>query len=431
MTFENTLQYVTFADRTQVENRIEDYDTLMVTSHLLAGGKKAVTSLLHNLIDSHDLEYYINPTVTEFQLGDNFRNPDGSLREWHSKLISELGEPFSQLASGRDNIRWEHLDAEEKENAIESICNFQCNFVGEAVEEEMGKYANILSNLDLSPRAVIPWYTLIRDYEDISDNEEIIRLSRESCDLPLKPCIHTTADFISDVNARRSLANHVGDLDLHECFIWIDNLDKNFEEVTARTYRNVAHLTALISEEGVDPQFLFGDFYSNILYYFGLRGTSYGTYFRESSAEKVERVPGGGSLQRYYYDSVKEFLSVPVSVTLGRITREPIPDFDGFSDWDDLLQVGEDHDFLKNHYILTRKSHKNKIHNQNLSTVIEELEEDFDRYDPLLDGLDATNKNVDHLEKWIDGVNQFETDYEDIFERVVEETRQLPTSNWA
>lgn len=436
MSFENTLQYVTFSDRTQVKNLNTNYDTLMATSHLLAGGKKAVTSLIHNLIESEGLEYYINPTVTEFQAGRNFRNPDGTIREWHSKLIDELGEPFTKLRSEWDNIQWGDLNPEQKQNAIESICDFQTNFVDKSVEDEMDKYSDALDDsygfggTDLSPRAVIPWYTQIEDYEDITDNGDIIERCMEYSDLPVKPCLHTTIDFISDVTARSTLADFISTIDVPETFIWIDSLDKNTDEVDARTYRNVTHLVASISDEGVDPHFLFGDFFSNILYYFGLRGTSYGTFFRESYAEKMERKAGGGMLQRYYYNPIKEFLSVPVSVSLGQISREPIPEYDGISDWDDLLREGEDYDFLKNHYIKTRESHKNQILNQDLSTIVEELEENHSRYEPILEGLEATNKNVIHLEKWVDGIELFEQDYEDMYENKITETQSLSASNW-
>ncbi|WP_336361810.1 hypothetical protein [Haladaptatus sp. ZSTT2] len=424
MKFENSLQYVTFADRTQVENRTDDYDSLILPSHLLSGGKKAVTALLKNLIEDDGVEYYIDPTASQFRRGRNFRNADDSLKAWHSKLVAELGYPFTLLQGDEKNIIYQELDRTDRIGAIESVCDFQQSFVANSVEENVGKY-EIIDTSNLYPRAIIPWYTKVHNYEELAINKEIISHSIDYCDLPVKPCIHITMEFLRDANARNAISELVKEFELAEVFLWIDDFDKTEANVT--DYFNAIDLVAKVSTGGVRPHFLFGNYFSNLLFFFGLRGTSYGTYFRESSAEKTENYSGGGgNLQRFYFDPVKDFLSIPDAIDIAKEGGADTPTFSQLTSWDDLYRLGEDHDFLKNHFIKTKKGHKELILSNELEPLLEELNECYDTYDNLLSKR-KTNKNVSHLKKWRDGIQLFIKNHPDVFEEKMEEAIQLQT----
>lgn len=404
MSFENTLQYVTFADRTQIENRIDNYDTVMLSSKMLAGGKKAVPALLYNLVEEHDLEYYINPSSAQYRRGSNFRS-GGDVKAWDSKLIDELGHPFERLRDEKSNIIYSKLSDSDKQAVVESVCEFQGEFVPSAVEENVGKYSPV-STADLSPRAVIPIYTKIDNYIDLELNREIIEMANAYSDLPIKPCIHVTKSFLTDINHRISIADLSDEFNLSEIFLWIDNLKK--QEVGVQTYMNVIDTVARISEKNVDPHFMFGDFFSNLLYYFGLRGTSYGTYYRESSTEKTGDGPSGGgaNLQRFYFDPAKEFLSIPDAIVLGRQTNADIPPHLSLNSWDELYKAGEDHDFLKNHFIKTKEAHKQMILNSSLDDILDDLGSSYELYSNQIASR-QTYKTVDHLRNWKEAINLF------------------------
>lgn len=421
MSFENTLWYVTFADRPQVEARIDNYDSLLIPSHLLAGGKKSVPALLKNLIEAENIEYYIDPSITEFRRGNSFRKADDSIKQWHSKLIDELGDPISDVLDTEDNLVYEVMDASERAIAVQSVCEFQENFVADAVEDSVGKYEDVGVE-DVAPRAVIPWYTRIADYPHLSVNRELIELSKESTDLPLKPVLHVTKEFIRDLNARKALAELVEEVEIPETFLWVDDLKKG--STSRQEYLDVMDLVTRISGNNVDPHFMFGDYFSNLLFFFGLRGTAYGTYYREHKTEKVARGGGGGSLQRYYYDPIKEFINIADSVQLGTSNDADIPDFDEMSEWGDLFRKGTDHDFLKYHYIKTRALHKERILSNNLNSLISELDYAYNTYSGQLTDL-QTVKTAEHLNTWTESLEVFIEDNSELVESLVEEARSL------
>lgn len=428
MSFENTLQYVTFADRTQVENRTDDYDTLLVTSHLLAGGQKAVPTLLKKIIEEKNVEYYVDPSSTEFRHGRNFRDSDGSLREWHSKLVDALGDPFEQLREEQQNFVFEDLSSDEQQEAVRAVCDFQDSFVKRLVEQEAGKYFEVLNMGDLGPRAIVPPYVLINDYGEVLINEEVIQLANRFSERQLKPCVHVTKGFIDGVDARKAIVESISGFDIPEVFIWIDGLSKT--ETTVDDYVNTIRLVGRFSKAGIDPHFLYGDFFSNLLYYFGLRGTSYGTYYRESNSEEWGQGGGsGGTLQRFYFDPVKDFLSIPDTIALAQQRGEQLPNHGMLNTWESLFEAGEDHDFLKNHYIKTRKEHKRNVQSEDIGEQMEEITRQNRRYGQLL--LDVgTNKDADHLRKWHGSILQFESEYNNEYEELIEMTRQLPATSW-
>lgn len=404
MKFENTLQYVTFADRTQVEYRVDCYDSLLLSSHLVTGGKKAVTTLLQKLVTEKDVEYYINPSSTHFRRGSNFRKSNGDIKQWHSKLISELGEPFERLKDRDDNLRYEDLTDEDFNEAAQSVCEFQEEFVPEVVEENAGKYVSVDTDL-LSPKAVIPLYTKIRDYPDINVNKESISVAKDTTGLPIKPCIHVTKEYLGDINFRNNLIDLVSDERVGQCFLWVDNLDR---DTKTEEYKDVIDLVSELHESGVETQFMFGNFFSNLLYYFGLNGTSYGTYYRDKSSEKTADTSGGGggSLQRFYYDPVKEFLSIPDAIALGIKHDEEIPSFTPMNSWEDLYKEGDDHDFLKNHYIFSRNAHKRKVNQNELEDVLEELLKDYNKYSKDLMRRESV-KDAEHIKRWVESIQEY------------------------
>lgn len=411
--FENTLRYSTFADRSQVENRIESYETLIVPSHLLVGGKNAVPPLIHQLHEAGEIEYYIDPAITEFHRGYSFRD-GGEIKQWHTKLLNELGNPIDEVMGNNRNLVYEDLDPDQRDDIIESVCDLQESFVQEAVEEQMGKYEPALME-DITPRAVIPWYVKIEDFEDLEPNRYIINQTKEITDLPVKPCIHVDKSFLSDINARQSIAELISDSGLDEMFLWIDNLNKYSTEIDE--YIDYLRTVIELASNDIRPHAMYGDFFSNLLAYFGLRGIGFGTYHGEDKAEKLEP-GGGGNLQRYYFDPVKDFLTIYESVELGQQHNAEIPPYSRLGSWDRLYRLGEDHDFLKNHFIRTKNHHRQLISAEDIDDVLNDLRADYEIYgDDLRDS--ETSKTAEHLRKWVATISEFESDYEDEYQEAL------------
>lgn len=224
MVFENSLHYKTFADRSQVENRIESYDSLIIPSKLMVGGKKAVPPLVYRLVDAGEVSYYVNPSIREFHRGDSFMDGD-ELKAWHQKLTEELGEPLYSIIDSSFNLSVEELPSEDIREIAQSVVEFQENVVMDAVSESMDKYEQALAD-NIRPRAIVPWYQKISDYEHINQNREILEYSQLT-DLPIKPCIHAEVDFLRDATARAQIIEMLSINENKECFVWIDGLKKS------------------------------------------------------------------------------------------------------------------------------------------------------------------------------------------------------------
>lgn len=424
MKFENTLQYVTFGDKTQVVDHVDLYDTLLLPSHLLAGGQKSVPTLIWNLIDDHDVKYYIDPTVTEFREGSSFRKADESIKQWHDKLINELGEPISTNLESEGNLIFERMSADDQTEAVKSVCRFQEEFIERKVKETFDKYAPDLVAEGIRPKAIIPWYTKIKDYPHIESNRAMIELSKDHTDLPIKPVLHVSKNFISNPTARADIASFLDELGIEDTFLWVDDLNKAYS--TESEYYDVIDLVARIAENDVSPQFLYGDYFSNLLYFFGLRGTSYGTYYREHKAEQVgSGGGGGGSLQRYYFNPIKEFINITDAVSIARDGEADIPEFEPLSEWGDLFkeEFGSNHDYLKAHYIRSRANHKMEIQNERLDALLTNLEEIHQLYEPIV-ATKGTVKTADHLETWGNAIERFKEENERRAESLIEDAME-------
>ena len=419
MVFETTLQYVTFSDRSQIEGLAEYYDSILLSSHLLVGGQKAVTSLIQKLNNEQDdFVYYIDPAITEFRLGESFRGSDGDLKQWHQKLIDELGEPFTNQIERRDNIRWDDLSQDDKESAVESLCSLQANFVSNKVQENVGKYENVDIN-GLQPDKVIPWYVKIDDLDSLRTNEEIIEMAQSECDISLKPTIHVDKQYIRDVTNCGVIAEKFSSLSPEEYFVWIEDLDRS--STTKEEYEDVVYFVAKLAEEGIKPHFMFGDYFSNLLYYFGLNGTSYGTYYRDSHSEKTASGGGGGgNLQRFYLDPVHEFLSISDAVNAAKSGEAEIPQHLQIQEWGEIYNYGQDHDFLKEHYIKTRHGHKQQVLTEDFDSLLDQLEEDKNKFSST---IESRYKSVEHLAKWKSAFENFKENHPDISQRRLYETQ--------
>lgn len=418
MNFENTLRYSTFADRSQVENRIESYETLIIPSNLLIGGQNAIPPLVHQLYESGEVDFYIDPTITEFHRGVSFRD-GGEIKAWHQKLIEELGAPLEMLMEENDNLVFSELTEEEVQNISKAVCRLQRDFIAKAVEEQIGKYEAALIE-DISPRAIVPWYVKIEENEDIAHNLDIIGYSEDCSDIPLKPTIHVDKEFLSSSSERERIAQEYANSGVSEVFLWVDDLKKS--ETMISEYVDVIRLIVELVKADLKPHALYGDYFMNLMAHFGLRGIGFGTYHSEDSAEKLQ-AGGGGNLQRYYFGPVKEFLSIPDAVHLGNNGNAPVPNHSGLSSWNRLYKMGEDHDFLKNHFIRTKDYQRIQVLSTGLDELLEEIKSDFNTYQPILENR-GTTKNANHLKKWANAIELYMKNYPNESESAIELARE-------
>jgi len=404
--FENSVHYLSWADRPALNQCPNEYDSVILPSHLVLAAQGTVPTFVNTLSDDHDIDFYIDPAITQLRAGDNFRKSEsGELRSWISQMVGYHGDAVERILEQEQNLKYPDLSDSEAQALVESVCEFQENFIEDAADQAAGKYVTVS---DLKPNAVIPWYIKIRGYSDIMTNEKIIKYAKQATDLPLRPCIFVTKQFINDVNARKSITEMLDENDISEVFLWIEDLD-NSEGTDITDYLNATRLVKRCSDSEIDPHLLYGSYFANLLAYFGLKGVGFGVNHSESKEEKLENRGGGGD-SRYYFESAKVFLSPPEAVRIAEAKDAPPCNCSickpTVSSWDDVFQLADDQSDLQEHYISCRNQHSSRIRSADLETLLDKVEAAYDIYGSLLGGTDSS-KDALHLKKWHLSIRKF------------------------
>ncbi|WP_440009175.1 hypothetical protein [Halomicrococcus sp. SG-WS-1] len=426
--FETTLRYKNLNDRNIVEGHPEYYDSVLIQAHLLAYSKKAVPQLIRDMADERSFNYYIDPMLSDFRIGTNFRNDDGDVRGWHSRFVNQLGEPLKSVLAERPNAAANELPDNTLQEITKSVVKYQENFVYQRLQEATGKSEDVeINRRDVQPKAVIPWVHKIERVEDIQTVRELISYADEIASLPLKPCLYTTTGFVRDTTNRSLLTDLLGEFDVSECFLVFEELDKY--ETTQSEYTTVIDFVYDLQQSNIKPHFYYGDFFSNLLAYFGLGGTAYATLFDEEFKEKTEYSGGGGLPPRYYVDSVKDLLKIDTTVDLMNRVGAPMCECQfcsrQFDTWQDIADREQSEEALKptlkKHRVAIRWEHARLVEEESLEDVLEGLDENFSKMVMAYSASPhvAQAKNVQYLPKWINAVK-------DRKELAVDSLQELP-----
>lgn len=399
MTFENSLHYLSFGDRPTVKASAPEYDSIILPSHLIIGGQGKIPTLINTLVKEEDIDYYIKPAITEFRAGTNFLDGEG-FSPWFEKLVDYYGSPISEVLSSNSHLRFRNISESTCRGICSQVAEFQETFVRDIAEEAAGKYEEITD--DLVPKAIIPWFELISEVEDVTTNRKIIRYTQSATDQPIKPCVFVKLEFLGDINHRKAITSMLDDEDISEVFLWVDELAKS--ETNIDGYLDVIDLVNRLFSKDIHSHFFYGNYFSNLLQYFGVTGTGFGVFHSESKSEKLEQSGGGGdNLNRYYFDPAKEFLSLTDIQTLIRSTDPPVCECSVCSEelgsWMELYRVADDWEFLQPHYVSVRRLQKERVAENSLKDLLESLKEDEEQYVGLLEGTEST-KTLYHLRKW-------------------------------
>lgn len=411
--FETTLRYNGTSNKHAVEGELPRYDSLIIDAKMLAYSKKALPQFIHNLRNERSIEYYIAPNISHFRAGDNFKNSDGTLRGWYASYVEELGDPLREVLFSQNNADPRTLNEETIREISRGAVLFQEEFVASRLKEESSKYEEV--DLDgILPKAIIPWHHRISEEKDLGPNRTILDSAIPESTVSVKPCIQTTKEYIGDTTRRRSLVELLNSYSVDECFLLIEELGKH--DTDQDTLIDVIDLVYDLSESGIKPHFFSGDYFSNLLSYFGLGGTAYGVMYGEEFSETLESRPQGGIAMRYYVDEIKDFLKVPAAVELMKQTNTEMCECEvcqrHYDSWDDLIALQESDDNLLNpiqkHYVECRWRHARQVEEKSFDEVLSTLESDFERYvEPYsLARQISPNKKFDYLQRWINALQQ-------------------------
>ncbi len=428
--FENTIRYNNNNNKHPVETLTEDYDSILYESHLAAHNQRAVQNQIQELA-AQGKSYYIDPDLADFEVGNNFRDENGNLGQWTRVYVQALGDPLKSILNEQGNLKPDNLSQEEIEEIAASVVEFQENYGEVGPESDLRKYSvGDIEPAIPSPRRVVPWYNKIRSRQQIPTTREILEASQRVAEHEIKPVLYIQKDLINDPSVRLELIDILSEIDVGECFLIIENLGKH--ETSTDEYKNVIDFVYEISDAGIAPHFMYGDYFSHLLYYFGLGGTTYGTLYAEEHEEETKSYGGGGMQARFYFDDVKEFLSPTAAADIGARMGRGVCDCEvcerHFEGWDDVLNTltpddednEEDEDaevsldnalnIAQKHYLEKRWEQTREVQEQSLTKTREELVEDFEssKSDFGDSRQVSSHKDLRYMAKWLTALGERE-----------------------
>ena len=417
--FETIVRYKSTNEKSIIVDHKDKWDSVLISAHLLAHATKRMPPRLRNIAQDRSHQYYIDPIVSEFRIGESFRYPHGGIRSWHRKYAVALGDPFETVLEREGNVNARYLDDDEIRGIAKSVVDFQEEFVYEKLEEYTGKYEDLtVSRREVMPAAVIPWVHKLEREADYEAYRTILSASQDRAMQSLRPVLYTSTRKIRDGGNRTELVEMLADFDIDECFILFEGLDKH--ETNESEYKAVIDFVYDLSSAGIEPYFYYGDFFSNLLSYFGLEGTAYSPLHGEKFTEKTEpqSSDSSGMSSRYYLDEVKDFLQIQAAVDIMTRAGKPMCSCEAcsrhFDDWRDLAEIDESDEegtalqtVVMKHRMKTRWDHAQLVQDNELSEVLATLRDDYDEMvGPYTRSQQtASRKEFDYLQQWIHAVD--------------------------
>ncbi|MBC9988404.1 hypothetical protein E4P24_18845 [Haloferax sp. AS1] len=408
MMFENTLRYNSNGETTVIKETAEYVDSLLIPAHFVIDDPRKIAGLIDNLDRKYDLNFYVDPRLPTYRIGDNFRDEVGDLREWDQFLVNYYGKPVSSILLRKGNLTVSDLDSEELRKVIHRQCDLQVDLITDSGQSKLERYG--VGADSLKPKAVIPWYVKIESPDDLESNRRIIEIAKDYCDLPIKPCLFVTNEFLSDSSTRNLLLELVSDIGVDEVFLWPASLEKR--ERGVMHYAAVAETIYEISQQDIDPHLLYGSYLEHALAYLGNTGSGFGPGYQESRDEKLENADGGGGggLNRYYYRPTKTFLNFQETETLGEKFGEPLCDCSIcdslLSGWQDIYKFDGDRNTQSHHYVASRAMQSEELKDNGLQDVLHDLGESHSKYRDSLGDSDTAAQPY-HLNMWKAGIKHF------------------------
>jgi len=413
--FEASLRYNNFNNNHPIETVPNNYDSLVVEGHLLSHAKKAAPPRLKQLAEDHGTVYYIDPALSDFHHQDNFVGDNG-IKGWHQKYLSDLGDPVQSLVEDETELEPANLSTDTIIELARQEVQFQETIVPESLEKHSGKYEEFDPD-QYAPEAIVPWYYQIESKADIQINRDILRASLDEASQSVKPCLHVGKPFLHRDGHIDSLVDVVDLEGISQCFLWVDDMGKH--NTSESDYYRITKLVDELSNAGIEPHFLYGDYFATISAHFGAGGTTYGTMYAEDAKERTDTPSGGGGmLNRYYTDPVKDFLKIPATVDVMRRADADICDCEvcqrHLDDWSDLLDMDDDDDqnmqaFLGKHHLLIRWKQIRKVESESLDETLDRLRGDYDEFiqhysrSPQV----SPKKTLDYIQRWRNAVNRY------------------------
>ena len=382
------------------------YDGFVINAHVLAHYASAFSALCLKL----DKPFLIIPDTHFFQLAPSsyFWDAKGGIRSSWEKLTDGYG-PLLRLAlyQGRELEQTDFLSAtgswrQAMYDLVENVITFQKRIVLSAASG----LARFIDTTVSEPTYLVAPYFFFSDVKDpwykIS-----VEMARESAKYKeshkLFALLCTSKKVVMDEQAISTIVTDYSEIGMDGFLLWIQDFNE-IAEIVPLLY-SLRRFIEVLKENNCTVINLYGEFFSSLMFYYGLDGACYGVCYKQTADPEEFPTstggPPGGRLPKYYFKDLK--------MKMGKIEAAIVTKAEPSlkcscsicaSQLDFMLDGAtrdvDSRDLMKRHFLLSRKEEKDHISTHTLKQVLSELQSSRKKYEKRFSIL-----NVEHLKRWI------------------------------
>ena len=302
------VRYGTSAEQKYIVSHQKLFDGVAVNANMLIHASKSISMFLYK--DVSNKPFFIDPITHAFQHDLKWvYNDKGKIKKSIEKLINEYGGLIQNiiLESKRPLRRTDFNDGNLTE-FVNSVLNFQYNFVEESVDKEYKDYLEYLGEKRKPEILIAPYFYMTNEnfHNWIEINKKLVEISIESKhEYEAKKIfaqIVITKDVLLDKDKVNQIINYSSLAD--GVFYWIDGFDES--KASQEELKEVLTSIKLFKSKNADKPIIsiYGGYFSQLLLKKGLDGVVHGLEY----GEKREVVPVGGGIPRakFYIPALKQ-----------------------------------------------------------------------------------------------------------------------------
>jgi hypothetical protein len=306
--FLHLLRLGTHAEQDYVLRGRSFFDAIVLNANLVEGSKSAIAVLVTRL----QKPYFIDPVTYAFALDPRLLRSAGPGNPRPKRSFSALAAAYG-LDPGFVGVRPVTSDWFADDGAVEDfaahVIDYQRTAIGNALADDAAFLTSELSDRAkwVGPHATLAPY-FVEDFRDGWRNVNVRSLSTHaSATRDLRGgAIGVDSRQLTPQNIAE-LAGTYAETDLDQAFMWLTNFDEH--AATVGQLAGYARLTQFLASQGKAMMASYGGFYSLLLAFRGLAGSSHGIGYGDK--RDLEPLVGGGlPPARYYLRPVRDFVSL-------------------------------------------------------------------------------------------------------------------------
>ena len=422
-TLQHYLRYGASIDKKYFQQYQEYASTIVFNANTICHQSKNTAELLH--VDLSSQEYIIDPKTYAYQMDIKYlaKYKSEKIKQTYQDLLSNYKLPATLFENNRP-ISQSNIQIIYENNFVENVLNFQENYLFDSLEDDMKIMVKRSQKIKEPKFLIAPYFLLNEDFSFWLDvNTEMINKSLEIKEnynkniyaiLLITKKTLVNEKYISQIIEAYSKADGL--------IFWINDFKEH--EVSEKEIEALTKLITIYKEKNCDKEIisLYGGYFSQLLYHLGLDGVCHNVIYGESRSlnpagsapthkyylptikQKINPFDMLNILRNYRLKTKEEFYAKICDCTVckkniySNSVEEKFIVYLHDKDTDKKIELSRDN--CTRHYLECKIKEYENIPNQNLKTLIKELEGIYNNFKEN-NYLNNTNKvNIEYLKRW-------------------------------